>query len=176
MLCSAAALGGAEARPRVVTSFFPLHCWAVNIAGDSVLVENLLPSRAEPHDYAFTPGDARKLSDANLIVVNGFNLEAWLPKFLRGSPATKDRVLAISTGLDAPLVIGDVAHPNPHVWLDPQFAACGVSNIAAALQRLDPSHAATYANSEALVDATTTSSASLSCSTRESPRSASGLK
>src|SRR6476620_11848937 len=61
-LLLASALFGAEARPRVVTSFLPLYCWAANVAGEHAVVENLLPPRAEPHEYAFTPGDARKLS------------------------------------------------------------------------------------------------------------------
>ena len=62
---------GADSRPRVVTSFLPLYCWAVNVAGTNAIVENLLPPRAEPHDYAFTVGDAHKLAAADLIVVNG---------------------------------------------------------------------------------------------------------
>ncbi|HEY0550531.1 MAG TPA: metal ABC transporter substrate-binding protein, partial [Verrucomicrobiae bacterium] len=37
-------------------------------------------------------------------------------------------------------------HANPHIWLDPQLAAQGVSNILAALQRIDPAHALAYAN------------------------------
>src|SRR5688500_17899476 len=73
-------------RPLIVTSFFPIHCWTANIAGTNAEVENLLPPRAEPHEYAFTPGDARKLSQANLILVNGLNLESWLPKLLRSAP------------------------------------------------------------------------------------------
>ena len=32
-LFSAAGLAAAETRPRVVTSFFPLYCWTVNVAG-----------------------------------------------------------------------------------------------------------------------------------------------
>ena len=84
----------ADTRIRVVTSFVPLYCWTANVAGDLAIVENLLPPRAEPHDYAFTPADARKLGHADLIVVNELGLETWLPKFLRNSPALRDRLVS----------------------------------------------------------------------------------
>lgn len=147
----------AAPRPSIVTSFFPLYCWAVNVAGTNAVVENLLPPRAEPHDYAFTIGDARKLTAADLIVVNGLGLEGWLPKFLKSSPDSRTRVVKISDGLKVQLIAGEHQHghdhadhdesdhANPHLWLDPQLAAHGVSNILVALQRVDPAHAAVYA-------------------------------
>jgi zinc/manganese transport system substrate-binding protein len=154
-LCSFDATQASE-RPRVVTSFLPLYCWAANVAGTNAEVENLLPPRAEPHEYAFTPGDARKLSQADLIVVNGLNLEGWLPKFLRSTPQASGRVVTISGGLSAELIAGEhhhghadhdhSEHANPHLWLDPQLAAHGISNILVALQRVDPAHAAAYAS------------------------------
>jgi ABC-type Zn uptake system ZnuABC Zn-binding protein ZnuA len=151
ILFFATALVAAEARLHVVTSFLPLYCWTVNVAGEFAEVDNLLPPRSEPHEYAFTPGDARKLGRADLIVINGAGLETWLPKFLRGSPSSRDRVAIISAGLDAQLITAehpdarDPACANPHVWLDPLIAAHGVSNILAALQRTDPVHSTNYA-------------------------------
>ena len=154
ILFLATALSAAEMRPHVVTSFLPIYCWAANVAGDYATVENLLPPRSEPHEYAFTPSDARKLSGADLIVVNGLGLEVWLPKFLRNSPVSEQRVVVTSSGLNSQLISGERApthnenssHPNPHVWLDPRLAAIGVSNIVPALQRIDPAHSAAYAS------------------------------
>ncbi len=156
ILLLAAGFPTTAAQPRAITSFFPLHCWTANVAGDEAQVECLLTSRAEPHDYAFTPGDARRLHEADLIVVNGLALEGWLPKFLRGAPDRRHRVVNISTGLEAQLIAGghehqphehtETEHANPHVWLDPALAAHGVSNILAALQHSNPSRAAAYAS------------------------------
>ena len=156
------ALGSLEARPRVVTSLFPIYCWASIVAGTNADVENLLPPRAELHEYAFTPGDARRLSQADLIVVNGLNLEGWLPKFLRSAPDVRQRLVTVSAGLKAELIAGEhhhghsegehAAHANPHFWLDPQLAAHGVSNILVALQRIDPAHADAYtSNAQAYI-------------------------
>ena len=160
LLACAVSASAAEARLHIVTSFFPLYSWTANVAGEHAQVESLLPPRAEPHDYAFTPGDARKLAQAEMIVVNGLGLEAWLPKFLRGAAAT-NRIISATTGLEGPLIFGGHHHhhepgqrhdkhemeqPNEHTWLDPALAAHGVSNILVALQRIDPTHAAAYAS------------------------------
>ena len=151
-----AALSAAEPRLRIVTSFFPLYCWTASVAGEHAVVESLLPPRAEPHDYAFTPSDARKLGEADLIVVNGLGLETWLSKSLRSAPASQARLLNVSAGIDSELIAGEqdhshaeheeAAHANPHIWLDPQLAARGVSNILFALQRLDPKQSVAYSN------------------------------
>jgi zinc/manganese transport system substrate-binding protein len=155
LFMASAIVSSAGERPRIVTSFLPLYCWTANVAGTNATVENLLPPRAEPHEYAFTPGDARKLSQADLIVVNGLNLEGWLPKFLRSAPVARQRLVTVSAGLNVELIAGEhhhghsedehASHANPHTWLDPQLAAHGVSNILVALQRIDPAHALAYA-------------------------------
>jgi len=161
-LLFASALVGAEAKPRVVTSFFPVYCWVANVAGEHATVENLLPPRAEPHEYAFTPSDARKLAKADLIVVNGLGLEGWVKKFARNSPSATNRVVEVAAGLDEKLFYGEHHHhhqdhgehahahgreqPNEHIWLDPLLAAHAVTNILRVLQRIDPAHAAAYAS------------------------------
>jgi zinc/manganese transport system substrate-binding protein len=150
----ALAARAAEARLHIVTSFFPLYCWTANVVGERAVVDNLLAHRAEPHEYALTPGDARRLASANLIVVNGLGLEGWLPTFLRSSPGAVSRVVATSGGLDHELISGghhmhEGLHPNPHVWLDPQLAMHGVSNILAGLQRVDPAGARGYGSNAA---------------------------
>jgi ABC-type Zn2+ transport system substrate-binding protein/surface adhesin len=93
----------AEKRPRVLTSFLPIYCWTVHVAGDFADVENLLSAKAEPHEYAFAPGDARRLAQADLILVNGLSMEGWLPKFLRSTPAARERVVTVTGGLKGEL-------------------------------------------------------------------------
>jgi zinc transport system substrate-binding protein len=154
----------AATRPRIVTSFFPLYCWTVNVAGEFADVENLLPGRVDPHSYSFTTSDARKLTSADLIVVNGLGLESWLPKVQRNGTVATNKVVSVTAGLKSQLLFGAHHHhdhdghdhageqANEHIWLDPTLAAHGVSNILAALQSLDPAHAAAYAsNAQAYV-------------------------
>jgi zinc transport system substrate-binding protein len=145
LLFCAVSASAAQTRLHIVTGFLPLYCWTANVAGTNAHVENLLSARSEPHEYAFTPGDARKLTQADLIIVNGLGLEPWLPQFLRSSSMAREKIIVVSDGAGSELIAGEQAHRaqgavNPHLWLDPQFAMRGVTNILAGMQRADPVH------------------------------------
>lgn len=149
-LCSvrSAALETQAPRLKVLTSFLPVYCFTVNVAGDLAEVENLLPARVEPHDYQFSRKDVQKLARADLIVINGLGLEKWLDKPLENSASAHPRtVVAIAAGLETELISSakPSALPNPHIWLDPRLACHAVTNILRALQQADPAHANGYA-------------------------------
>ena len=130
---------GNTAEPRklkVLTSFLPVYCFTVNVAGDLAQVENLLPPGASPHDFQLSPPDVRKFSQADLLIVNGLGVEPWLDK-LRRQGAKGKRVITVSAGLSK--------DTNPHIWLDPILAAQAVTNILGALQAADPQNADAYA-------------------------------
>ncbi len=147
---------------KVLTSFLPVYCFTVNVAGDLAEVENLLPPGVGPHDYQFTPKDRRKLAKADLIVINGLGMESWLERALQAGDH-KPVVVEISAGLNKELLhsaepegkeseAGHHHELNPHVWLDPLLAVHAVTNILVALQKADPAHAAGYArNAEGFV-------------------------
>jgi len=120
---------------RVVTTIAPLYSFTKNIAGDAAAVENLLPSNAEPHDYALTPKDAKKVADADIIIENGIKLETWLDRLMYASQGQV--VVDTSSGID---VIDD----NPHIWLSPKNAMVQVRNIRDALMKADPLNSETY--------------------------------
>jgi ABC-type Zn uptake system ZnuABC Zn-binding protein ZnuA len=152
-----------------LTSFLPLYCFTINVTGSLAEVDNLLPAGVGPHDFQFAPRDLRRLEAADLIVVNGLNLEAWLDKALQsGAIRNPARVVRTAAGFERELIYtssgaGNPADataparaqvlpaanphavPNPHVWLNPQWAAHAVTNILQALQQADPPNAARYA-------------------------------
>ncbi len=162
LLAFSACIRAAEptAKLRVLTSFLPVYCFTASIAGDLAEVENLLPANVGPHDYQFAPRDLRKLSAAQLFVVNGHGMEDWLAKALKAAKGSKtatvieafadlpkDRLITELPHIHLP---GEHAHhhdggPNPHLWLDPTLAAHAVTNILSALQKADPKNAAAYA-------------------------------
>ncbi len=45
------------------------------------------------------PATPASFPKRDLIVVNGLNLEGWLPKFLRSAPEARERVVTVSAGL-----------------------------------------------------------------------------
>ncbi|MHB8520935.1 MAG: metal ABC transporter substrate-binding protein [Limisphaerales bacterium] len=156
-------------RLRVLTSFLPVYCFTVNVTGRLAEVENFLPAGVEPHEYQLAPRDLQRLGTADLIVVNGLQLESWLNHAIQiGAIRDPARVVRAAAGLEAELIFtgsqpmslgtttasGQSAAPaadaprgvpNPHIWLDPRLAAQAVSNVLAALQKADPTHAAAYA-------------------------------
>jgi len=160
---SGAAEGGEARKIKVVTSFLPVWCFTVNVAGDLAEVENLLPPRTEPHDFQFSPREMKKLNAADLVIINGLQLESWLDKPIRSAERPKI-VVEAAAGLGSELIaawpgLGRAragaqdapGAPNPHIWLDPRLAAYAVSNILQALQKADPANAAGYAKTRRVI-------------------------
>ncbi|MBI4327326.1 MAG: zinc ABC transporter substrate-binding protein [Chloroflexi bacterium] len=163
----------AESRKlKVVTSFLPTYCFAVNVAGEWAEVENLLPESVSPHDFQLAPKDLRKLASADLLIINGLSLEAWLDKVIKAISSDKPvTVVEAAVGLRQeliyeapalnshpadsvqpalpPLAAEQGSIPNPHFWLDPRLACLAVTNIMSALQKADPRNAAGYARNAA---------------------------
>ncbi len=152
-----------EHKLKVVTSFLPVYCFTVNVAGDLARVDNLLPPGAEPHDFQFSPREMKQLEAADLVVVNGLGLEAWLGRVVSSQSHPK-KIVEAAAGLQSELITsapyldldnagasGSSAteSTNPHIWLDPQLAKHAVGNILLALQRADPVNAEGYARNAA---------------------------
>jgi zinc transport system substrate-binding protein len=132
---------------QIVTSFLPAYCFAANVAGDLAHVQNLLPGNVSLHDYQLSPADLRKLASADLIIVNGLGMEAFLDKAVANIGGDVPRkIVRLSDGLEGELIHqrGNDRLPNPHIWLDPKLAILSVSNIARALAATDPPHAEAY--------------------------------
>jgi ABC-type metal ion transport system, periplasmic component/surface adhesin len=49
-----------------------------NVTGDRLSVDSLIPLGVDPHAYQPTPQDAARITDANVLILNGANLEAFL--------------------------------------------------------------------------------------------------
>jgi ABC-type Zn uptake system ZnuABC Zn-binding protein ZnuA len=127
-----------------------------NVGGDLIDLEALIPRGADPHAYEPSPGDLRKLVQADLVFINGIDLEEPLyPTF--AEIATDTAIVSLSEGLDLQS-FGDPEHEeteaqgethkhtgdDPHVWLDPVNVQTWVRNAADALDLVDPNHADLY--------------------------------
>jgi manganese/iron transport system substrate-binding protein len=134
----------ADDKPKVVTTFTVIADIAQNVAGDAADVESITKPGAEIHGYQPTPRDILKARDADLVLRNGLNLEAWFEKFLAnlGDVPT----VTVSDGVE-PISIAGGAYdgkPNPHAWMSPENALIYVENIRKALTDIDPANAAIY--------------------------------
>ncbi|MBH0111052.1 metal ABC transporter substrate-binding protein [Salinibacterium sp. NG22] len=152
--CTAVSDAGAttdpnDDRPVVLTTFTVLADIAENVAGDNLRVESITKVGAEIHGYEPTPGDIAKAAEADLILDNGLNLEAWFAQFVDGLDVPH---VVVSDGVDTINIAEDAYEglPNPHAWMSPLNAQIYVDNMEAAFAELDPENAADYAaNAEA---------------------------
>lgn len=134
---------------RVLASFYPIYIATLNVAHDvpGVTVENLTgPQTGCLHDYQASPRDLKVIASADLFVINGAGMEAFIDKAVRQAP--KLTVLDASRGI--PLIKGHGADgDNPHVWVSISLAIKQVQNIADGLAKADPAHATQYAKNAA---------------------------
>jgi len=130
----------------VVASFSILGDFVRNVGGDRVNVTTLVGSDSDVHVYTPAPADAKKVSDAQLVIVNGLGLEGWLPRLVQSSGG-RATIVTATKGM-APRKLGSDA--DPHAWQSVANARIYVGNIRDALAERDPAGAATYrANADA---------------------------
>jgi ABC-type Zn uptake system ZnuABC Zn-binding protein ZnuA len=138
--------------PRVLAVESFLADIAQNVAGSRLTVEALIPLGADPHAYQTTPQDAAKVTDADVLILNGANLESFLAPILQNTGG-KQRIISASAGLTPrPDPSGEHPEGDPHFWLDPNEVVKYVENIRDGLSKADPSGASVYAaNSETYI-------------------------
>lgn len=136
LLLIASPLHAAE-RLSVVASFSILGDFVRNIGGDRVNVTTLVGADSDVHVYTPAPADAKRVADANLVIVNGLGLEGWLPRLVQSS-GSKATIVTASAGI-APLKLGSAA--DPHAWQSVPNAKIYVADITSALAAADPDDA-----------------------------------
>jgi len=163
---------------QVVTSFSILDDMVETVGGDHVTVTSLVGPDGDVHAFSPKPADAQSLADADLIVVNGLQLEGWIDRLIDASEYDGD-VLVASDGINTrPFEghedeeSGDHDHDHddhdhaaggeeghhhhgdvdPHAWQDLENGEQYARNIRDALVKLDPDNADDYqANAEAYI-------------------------
>src|SRR5690349_2554721 len=148
----AAGPADAASRVQVVTTTTDLKALVEAVGGDLVEVDALARGTQNPHDLEVRPSLMVKVRRADLLVMNGLELDQWAevvvqgasnPKVAPGAPGRVDAsagllVLEVPQGrVDRSM--GDV-HPvgNPHYSLDPGMAAGVTTNVLEGLARVAP--------------------------------------
>ncbi len=144
---------GAVDKIRVVATTTDLKALAEAVGGDLVEVDALARGNQNPHDLEVRPSLMVKVRRADVMVINGLDLDQWAevviqgannPKVNPGAPGRVDASAGILV-LEVPTTrvdrsMGDV-HPvgNPHYTLDPGMAPAITTNILNGLARVAPS-------------------------------------
>lgn len=142
------ALGDDDDRPVVLTTFTVLEDIAQEVAGDRLRVDSITKAGAEIHGYEPTPRDVAKASEADLILDNGLNLEAWFEQFVESADVPH---VVVSDGIELIDIAQDAyaGRPNPHAWMSALNAQVYVDNMVTAFSDLDPAHSAEFARNGA---------------------------
>lgn len=129
---------------RVLTSESFLGEITQNIAGERLTVDTLLQPGVDPHSFEPTPQDIAKISESQLLIVNGLGYESWLSKALQNLDSQQSLVIA-SNGL-SPKVdpSGEHADGDPHLWMNPLNVVRYVENIRNGLVTADPAGKQAY--------------------------------
>lgn len=110
---------------------------AKNVAGKYGSVQAIIKSSAtDPHDFEPTTADAKKLTNANIIVANGLGYDSWMNKL--ASSVSKKPVLV---GED---LMGLTKVDNLHIWYDLDMPTKYVNYLVKRLSKLDKKHAAYF--------------------------------
>ncbi len=137
----------AQDRLAVVATFSILGDLVKNVGGDRVAVTTLVGPDGDVHVYSPTPADAKTLSAAKAVFVNGLGLEGWMTRLISASGSVAPVIVA-SAGVK-PRDMPDhreAGQPmlDPHAWQAIANAAIYVANIRDGLKRADPAGQATY--------------------------------
>lgn len=126
----------------IVTSFSILNDIISEIIGERGTTSYIVPIGDEPHEYEPLNSDFQKVSNADIFIVNGLNLEEWLTKII--GQVTTTPVFEASQGIEPIHLVGSNDEYDPHAWLSVQNVLTYVDNIVAKLVELDPEGATVY--------------------------------
>jgi manganese/iron transport system substrate-binding protein len=145
---------------RVVTTVSPITNLVQNVGGDRVVVTGLVPEGQSSHEFEPAPSDARVLADADIVFVNGLNLDLPSIKLARASLRSGAELVELGPRTIKPEEYifdfsfpRDEGDPNPHLWTNPKYARRYAEVIRDTLVRRDPGGAAEYRGNFAIVAA-----------------------
>ena len=104
-------LAASDGPIRVVATFSILGDMVSRIGGEHVAVTTLVGPDGDTHVYRPTPADARAVSEADILVVNGLGFEGWLDRLVETAEFGGVRVVA-TAGID-PIAFED-GHGDDH--------------------------------------------------------------
>lgn len=120
----------------VAASFYPVYIFTLNLLNgiDEVNVECMAEQSVGClHDYTLTAKDAKLLSDAQVLVINGAGMESFLQDAFQSVEGLK--VIDSSEGIDTACADehhhedDHAHHENSHIWLSLGNAMVQVENI-----------------------------------------------
>jgi ABC-type Zn uptake system ZnuABC Zn-binding protein ZnuA len=140
-----------EKKLKIVTTVAPITSIVENVAGDQAEVAGVIPEGINSHTFEPIPSDSKLLSAADLLIFNGLDLET---PTLKLAQANLKQGATIYTLGDKTIKEGEYVfdfsfpkergHPNPHLWLNPEYAMRYATLVRDELVRLDSKNKDVY--------------------------------
>ncbi|HYZ22936.1 MAG TPA: zinc ABC transporter substrate-binding protein [Rhodopila sp.] len=140
-------------RMPVAATFSVIGDMLARVGGDDIALKTIVGPGGDTELYQPTAADVATVAGARAVFLNDLNeeFEPWLEPLLKQA-AFKGGKIVVSKGVRT--LTAEEEHPvsgrlqpsaiDQHAWLDPRNGVIYVRNIAEALARLDPGHAADY--------------------------------
>jgi ABC-type Zn uptake system ZnuABC Zn-binding protein ZnuA len=137
----------------VISSVSPITNIVKNIGGDRINLIGLVPEGVNSHTFEPVPSDIVKLSNADLVIINGLYLEDQMEKVVNTSVKTNPHIQLLKLGENtikpSEWIFDfsfpkDLGHPNPHLWLNPIYAMKFANLTKDNLIEMDPDNTAYY--------------------------------
>lgn len=109
------------------------------IGGNKVNVLSIVSDpNADPHEYESNAADARAISTANYVIVNGVGYDDWASDLLNASTNNKRVVLNVGN------LVGVKVGGNPHLWYNLAYVNAAILKMEQDLIAMDPSDKAYF--------------------------------
>jgi ABC-type Zn uptake system ZnuABC Zn-binding protein ZnuA len=138
-------------RLQVVTTVAPITSIAAAVIGDLADITGIVPEGTNSHTFEPKPSDAEALETADVVFVNGLQLEEPTMELAEevipeGTPIVE---LAEDTITEEEWIYDDSfpeeeGKPNPHLWTNPPMAERYAEVIRDEMIELDPQNRAAY--------------------------------
>jgi len=139
------------AKLRIITTVAPITSIVENVAGDKINLIGIIPEGIDSHTFEPIPSDAKLLAQADLIIINGLDLEIPTVKLAEANLKRGACILSLGqrTLKESDYVYDfsfpkEKGHPNPHLWLNPEYAMSYAKIARDELSRLDPTNKSMY--------------------------------
>jgi len=136
---------------RVVTTVSPITNIIQNVGVDRIEVTGIVPEGVNSHTFEPAPSDARLLAQADIIFVNGLFLEEPTIKLAEANKGEGVEIVSLGEQTVTPEEYvfdfsfpAEAGNPNPHLWMNPLYAARYAELVAESLAAADPANADFY--------------------------------
>ena len=136
---------------KVVTTVAPITSIVENIGGAKIDLTGIIPEGIDSHTFEPIPSDSQLLSQADVIIINGLDLEIPTVKMAQANLKKGAAIFSLGdkTVKEADYIFDfsfprEQGHPNPHLWLDPEYAMRYAVLVRDELIRLDPKNKTAY--------------------------------